>query len=314
MASHSELEIGQLRAFVTLVEHGRVTAAARALQLAQSTVSEALAALERVLGAQLAVRARGSYSLRLTTAGEALLPHARAVLAAVDNAHAAVVATTRSARTRVDIVANESTSTYVLPRAIAALRERWPMTRFSVSVAACSSVRENVAAAGFDVGLLLEWEGEFDDGRILLHEVPLVVFARPVHPLVHRASGRAIPRPALGEFPVFVTDAAGEFHVAVRRFLTEDRLGASTIEAIGSVEGVKRAVMADADALGLLPAFAVADELRLGSIARLQIQPAPPRMQLAARFPPGRPRHPAAEALVEILRRSSNTPKIRRIS
>jgi Bacterial regulatory helix-turn-helix protein, lysR family len=44
--SPSGLEIRQLRAFVALVDSKRVTAAAEALGLAQSTVSEALAALE----------------------------------------------------------------------------------------------------------------------------------------------------------------------------------------------------------------------------------------------------------------------------
>ena len=47
------VEIRQLRAFLMLAELGRITAAARALGLAQSTVSETLAALERRLGAAL---------------------------------------------------------------------------------------------------------------------------------------------------------------------------------------------------------------------------------------------------------------------
>src|SRR5262245_15055049 len=71
------LELRHLRAFVMLVEHGGITAAALALEHAQSTVSEALAALERSLGAELIVRGRGSNSARPTAAGLALLPHAR---------------------------------------------------------------------------------------------------------------------------------------------------------------------------------------------------------------------------------------------
>jgi Bacterial regulatory helix-turn-helix protein, lysR family len=72
------------------------------LELAQSTVSEAVAALERSLGAQLVVRARGGDGARLTEAGEALVPHARGILAAVDHAHAAIAGATRSARARGD--------------------------------------------------------------------------------------------------------------------------------------------------------------------------------------------------------------------
>src|SRR6516165_8052525 len=47
------LELRQLRAFIALVENGSVTAASHALGLAQSTVSEAITALERELGTGL---------------------------------------------------------------------------------------------------------------------------------------------------------------------------------------------------------------------------------------------------------------------
>jgi hypothetical protein len=39
-----DLELRQLRAIVALIDHGSITEAARSLKLAQSTVSEALAA------------------------------------------------------------------------------------------------------------------------------------------------------------------------------------------------------------------------------------------------------------------------------
>ena len=80
----SGLEIRQLRAFVAIVERKRVTAAAEALGLAQSTVSEALSALERALDTPLILRRRGGHGLELTEAGRALLPHARRILSAVD--------------------------------------------------------------------------------------------------------------------------------------------------------------------------------------------------------------------------------------
>src|SRR5688572_2824407 len=81
------VEIRQLRAFLMLAELGRITSVARALGLAQSTVSETLAALERRLGAALIVRRRGnSDTAVLTTVGRTLLPHAHRILAAVEQA------------------------------------------------------------------------------------------------------------------------------------------------------------------------------------------------------------------------------------
>src|SRR5262245_27670518 len=131
------LEVRQLRALVALVDHGSVTAAARALGVAQSTVSEALSALERALGACVLVRRRGAAGGALTPAGGALLPYARGVLAALEEGQAAVAAVARDARASVEVLANESVSTYLLPGALGALRRRWPHTRFAVTVGAC---------------------------------------------------------------------------------------------------------------------------------------------------------------------------------
>lgn len=69
------LDLRQLHYFVALVEHGTISAAAEALGLAQPSLSENIARLERRLGVQLAVRTgRG---IQLTDAGLVLARHAR---------------------------------------------------------------------------------------------------------------------------------------------------------------------------------------------------------------------------------------------
>lgn len=313
--SISGLEIRQLRAFVALVERKRVTAAAEALGLAQSTVSEALAALERVLDTPLILRRRGGHGLELTEAGRALLPHARRILSAVDDARSAIVATTSRAQANVYIVANESVSSYLLPSILPQLRQRWPQTRFTVSVATCAGVREGVTGGAFDVGLLLEEPAAngspghdttpsipFTDRRVVVPAVPLVLFAGTSHPLVGGRSSAVVRHDALSGFPLFVSDAAGDFHDLVRRFFEGDRINGPVIEATGSIEGVKKAVVTDVRAIGLLPAYAVADELQAASIARVNLRPAPPRMRLDALLSRSRARHPSAEELLVAIR------------
>ena len=309
--SPSGIEIRQLRAFTALVERKRVTAAAEALGLAQSTVSEALSALERVLGTPLILRRRGGHHLELTEAGRVLLPHARTILSAVDDAQNAIVATTSRAYAKVEIVANESVSSYLLPSILPELRKRWPQTRFTVAVATCAGVHEGVASGAFDVGLLLEESAAsgsstdattpvavFSDRRVVVPGVPLVLFAGASHPLVRGRSSAAVRRDALSGYPLFVSDAAGNFHDIVQRFFKLDSLDRPTIEATGSIEGVKKAVTTDARAMGLLPAYAVADELRAGTIVRVNLRPAPPRMRLDALLSRSRVRHPSAEELL----------------
>lgn len=125
-SSPSGLDVRQLQAFVALVEHGRMTAAAQAMGLAQSTVSEAIAALERALGTPVIVRRRGTADGQLTDAGRTLLPYARKVIAAVEEARLAVAATTNTAHADVDIVANPAPPRTRLDALVSSSRARHP--------------------------------------------------------------------------------------------------------------------------------------------------------------------------------------------
>jgi DNA-binding transcriptional LysR family regulator len=251
-------------------------------------------------------RQRGGHGFELTEAGRALLPHARKILAAVNDAHVAMVATTSRARANVDIVANESVSSYLLPDILPMLRQRWPRTRFTVSVATCAGVRDGVAGGTFDVGLLLaeptarKATVPFTDRRVVIPTVPLVLFASRSHPLVRDAGPGPVRHNALSGYPLFVSDAAGEFHDLVHQLFKREGVG-PVIEASGSVEGVKKAVITDRRAIGLLPAHAVAEELRAATIVRVSLRPAPPRMRLDALLSQSRARHPSAEELLDAI-------------
>lgn len=321
---HSGLELRQLRAFVSFVEHGQITAAARALGLAQSTVSESLLGLERALGAQVVVRqGNKTHGVPLTATGRALLPHAREVLAAVDRATAAVAEATPTARTTILVVANESLSTYVLPAAVARLRGRRVNVRVSISVAACAGVREGVTDGAFDLGLLLARATQPAPAsarrsrrgvtrQVLAPQVPLMAFARTSHPLVQR-SRRPITVDHLEPYTLLVSDASGDFHGIVTEYARGRQAGMPHIESTGSAEGIKRVLSERPSAIGFLPSYAVADELRSGTLAAIDLRPAPPTLQIEAWLSAGGEPHPAIhdflDALVESCR--SAVPDLR---
>lgn len=80
-----------LKTFLAVARTGNVTRAALEVNLAQSSVSDQIQALEAELGASLFTRSR--QGLALTPAGEALKPYAENLLALADDARAAVDAT-----------------------------------------------------------------------------------------------------------------------------------------------------------------------------------------------------------------------------
>lgn len=288
----ADVEVRQFRAFVAVADRGSFKAAAEALGVAQSTVSEAVAALERSLGAAVLLRRRGSREIALTAAGRALLPHARRLLVTVDEARTAVAESDHRARATVPIIANESISTYILPGALAALRASWPHVQFPVTVALCPAVRAGVEAGDFDVGFLLAADAAAEAEA--MHDiVELVVFAKPDHPLM----GRAISPFDLEQFTVFLSDAAGDFYGFMRSYLQADGMAGARLESTGSVEAVKRGVLSHSGALGVLPRYALMEELDGGRVVPLVVHPAPRRMRLDVILPDEGPTHPAAREL-----------------
>jgi LysR family transcriptional regulator, low CO2-responsive transcriptional regulator len=297
-----DLELRQLRAFVLLVESGSMSAASRLLGIAQSTMSEGIIALERALGTTIVVRKRGGRGIALTVAGETLLPYARRVIESLEDAHAAVAAVDRDVRTRLEVIANESIGTYLLPTALAEVRKKWPRLRFAVTVGMCPSITEGLATARYDVGLMLQTGQRSRSDVVSLAEVPLVLFCRVDHPLATRAAPAVSPE-HLANCTIFISDARGYFFDLIRQFLRADGLPGPRLEGTGSVEGVKRGVLADDLGLGVLPHYAIADEVRAARFATLRIRPDLPRMRLAAMSYRTRPPvHPAVAALLDAVR------------
>ncbi|MCV7226689.1 LysR family transcriptional regulator [Mycolicibacterium komossense] len=82
------MELRQLEYFVAVADEANFTRAAERIHVVQPAVSAQIARLERELGQLLVDRTRRQ--IRLTAAGEAMLPFARAALQAVSDARRAV--------------------------------------------------------------------------------------------------------------------------------------------------------------------------------------------------------------------------------
>jgi DNA-binding transcriptional LysR family regulator len=299
----TELELRHLRAFVAVVEAGGHTRAARSLGVSQSTVSETLMALERTVGAELF--RKGARGVTLTRSGEALLPHARRILALSNEIVAELAGVTSEVKATFSVAAVESIGTYVLPARLAALREKWPRVSVEVATHVCTEIRESVAAGRNDVGLVLELDGGTgaDAGRkkpddSVLTSARLVIFGAPAHPL----AGRRASTDELRRHDFFMSDAAGDYHQALRRHFESAGLPQPRTQALGTVEGVKRGILEGGTALGLLPAHALKQELSAGVLAEVRVHPPLPGLLLRAVQGPESADSPLVHELLQGLR------------
>ncbi len=118
------MELRHLRYFEAVARHCHVTRAASELHIAQPALSKQISQLEQELG--LALFDRVGRNVRLTEAGEALLPHARAVMAQVEASRAEMAERIGLRRGRATIGTTPTVGTQLLPKVLAAFNQRYP--------------------------------------------------------------------------------------------------------------------------------------------------------------------------------------------
>ena len=119
-----------LRQFLAVVREGSLSGAAHALALTQPALTKSIQRLEAELGVKLFERLpRG---IALTRHGQALLPHAQRIDAECRIADMELQAFGAGQAGRIKIGAGEFFGATFVPRAIAALRERYPQLGFEL--------------------------------------------------------------------------------------------------------------------------------------------------------------------------------------
>ncbi|GAB3277381.1 LysR family transcriptional regulator [Parasphingorhabdus pacifica] len=169
-----------------LADHGTVRAAADALHLTPSAVSQQLTALEHEAGQSLL--AREGRRVRLTAAGELLVGHAKAVLAELERAEASLAECASGSVGKVEIASFASAITQVVAPMIVMLRERSPGVSVLVRDAEAHTSLMMLLAGETDVAISMEYSSTLQTdtdrlSRYPLYSEPFDVVLPPGHPL-----------------------------------------------------------------------------------------------------------------------------------
>ncbi|MFC9385069.1 LysR family transcriptional regulator [Streptomyces venezuelae] len=257
------MELRLLATFEKVATVLSFTRAAAELGYAQSSVTGQVRSLESSLGVELFERL-GS-RIRLTEAGERLLPYARRMAELAEEARTAVAATAEPTGT-IAVGTMESLTSYRLPPLLEFFHHRYPGVRLTLRPTLGDETRQALRQGTYDVGFLMEPETEHDglESEVLAPE-PLVLVAGPDHPLAGRTGLTA-------------ADVAGAQLVGTEpgcpyRDLFERELGewSPPFMEFGTIEATKRGV-AGGLGVALLPRVAVAAELAAGTLVELAWQ------------------------------------------
>ncbi len=147
------MDLRRLRYFVAVAEEGHVTRASERLGIQQAPLSQQIKTLERELGAQLfRRRPRG---MELTDAGAALLVEARAILARIAEAEAAVRRAARGQAGRLRIGYTNSACFHpATPAAIHAFRAAAPQVGLSFEIGSTTALIERLQAGEVDAAFI----------------------------------------------------------------------------------------------------------------------------------------------------------------
>jgi DNA-binding transcriptional LysR family regulator len=155
------MELRQLEYFVAVAEEANFTRAAERIHVAQPAVSAQIQRLEREVGQPLLDRSRRT--VRLTAAGEAVLPYARAALAAVADIHVAVEELTQLVRGSVTIGTVTSHSVDI-PSLLAAFHDEHPNVEITLSTDNSDALIEKVRTGQLDVAIVSVPPDEHPEG------------------------------------------------------------------------------------------------------------------------------------------------------
>lgn len=185
------MEIGRLRALLELSRCGTMAAAAEAMFLTPSAVSQQIAQLEEEVGIKLTERiGRG---VRLTAAGHALVAHAERLMVVMDEARSEMAELRREIAGELRVAAFPSIASVVLPDTVKALRRTFP--RLEIAIDELEAIDGVTALRSWrtDVALIDDLSLVAGDNREHVTTVPLAedvwyVTVSTDHPLSKKPS------------------------------------------------------------------------------------------------------------------------------
>jgi DNA-binding transcriptional LysR family regulator len=187
------LDVRRMRVLREVISRGSFSAAAEALHLSQSAVSQQIAVLEREVGMPLLERT--SEGPKLTPAGEALMEHGDAVIARLEEAERELAQIAGLEGGRLRLASFPTASATLMTRALSLFRQRFPNIELEFQEDEPEDSFPSLKRGEFDLAVVFDYpmfplEFGRDVESELIYEEPMRVALPPGHPLAAAKSVR----------------------------------------------------------------------------------------------------------------------------
>ena len=292
------MNISQLLTFVTVVELGSFSQAARSMGISQPAVTMQVQSLESDIGATLLDRRYRR--IDLTEAGRTLMPYARRVLGELEDARDEISALSGTVTGRLTIAASTTPGVYVIPRVLGGFLCANPEVGVTIIVhdtaeviGAVESGHANLGVTGAIVkGAKIDFEPMATD--------ELVAICAPASPLAGR---KRVPLSDLAAADWVMRESGSGTRQVTERVLADNDLDPAELRVVVELGAGEAIVSAVEGGLGvaMLSRYVAEKALALGTVARIDLDVAPIERPFYMVLPKGTPTR-AAEAFAAYLR------------
>lgn len=261
------MELRYLQTFKAIVEEGSFSKAADKLSYTQSTITFQVQQLEQELSACLFEKI--GRRMKLTKAGENLIPYVDAVLSSVDRMKN-FGSDLSELRGELRIAMGETLICFQMPAVLKRFHEIAPNARLFLRSMNCCDIRDALIAGSIDLGVFYEEIGGF------AHSLSVHPFENYPMALVASPKTKAL-------FPDFITpdqclnvpfitdEPACIFRQIFESYLREKNIALDHTIELWSIPTIINLVKSDVG-ISYLPAFAVEKDLKSGELAEIKTE------------------------------------------
>ena len=290
-----EPSLDQWRLFVQIAEHGSLTLAAAARDVAQPALSRQLAAIERGCGGRLFERS--SRGLRLNEAGQRLHPRVVAWLAQVDDIVADARGDLRTPEGVVRVGLLASFDPGLVGTLFREVRERFPGITLRIAAGLSGWLADSVRSGALDLALLSTNSREHHNQEFPIGKIAHMLVGPRGDELTR---SETVPFARLDGLPLVVPGRPYTFHNLLEHWAARKRITLNVVAECDSLQ-LQKHLVASSGVHAIMASGAVHEQVAAGLLQAARIVSPELNRNIVLRATGVRPITPACREVLRIL-------------